>query len=141
MANTRKAELEKQKPKNGRVPMGRRNVMTVMGDVDRENYHYHFFNDIEDRLYQALQAGYEFVPKLGVTVGDQTVESARGTESVTKKGVGGGKTAYLMRIPIELYNQDQLAKQGIVDESEAGIKNPKVEGAYGKVSIETKDKA
>lgn len=141
MANTRKATIEKQKPKNVRVPMGRRNVLTVRGLEDQENFHYHFFNDIGERLYECLEAGYEFVPKDGLDVGDQTVESARGTESITKKGVGGGKVAYLMRIPMELYKQDQAAKQRLVDESVEGLKNPKVGGAYGSVSVETKDKA
>jgi hypothetical protein len=141
MANIRKAQIEKQKPKNVRVPLGRRNVLTVRGLEDQANFHYHFFNDVDDRLYQCLEGGYEFVPKEGVEVGDQTVESARGTESVVKKGVGRGIVAYLMRIPIELYEQDQRMKAALVDESEAGVKNPKVDGAYGKVSIETKDKA
>lgn len=139
MSNTRKAQINKEKPK--RVPMGRRQVLTVRGLSDQENFHYHFFNDVDDRLYQCLEAGYEFVPKVGLEVGDQTVESARGTESVIKKGVGGGKVAYLMRIPKELWLQDQANKAKIVDESEAGIKAPKVGGAYGKVDIETKDKA
>jgi hypothetical protein len=139
MANTRKAQIDKQKPK--RVPMGRRQILTVRGLSDQENYHYHFFNDVDDRLYQCLEAGYEFVPKVGLEVGDQTVDSARGTESVIKRGVGGGKTAYLMRIPIELYQEDQAAKQKMVDELERGIKNPKVDGAYGSVKVETKDSA
>ena len=140
MSNTRKAQIKKEKPQ--RVPLGRRNVLTVRGLDDQENFHYHFFNDEGDRLYQCLEGGYEFVPKVGLEIGDQTVDTARGTESVIKKGVGRGLTAYLMRIPMELYLQDQANKQKIVDELEAGIKNPKgLDGAYGKVSVETKDKA
>lgn len=138
MSNTRKAQVNKEKPK--RVPMGRRQVLKVKGLEDEENFHYHFFNDDGDRLYNALEGGYEFVPKVGLEIGDQTVDTARGTESVIKKGVGGGKTAYLMRIPMNLYMEDQANKQLLVDESEAGVKLPKVEGSYGKVSVETKDK-
>lgn len=138
MANRRKAVQATQKPT--RIPMGRRNVLKVYGIQDDEEYHYRFFNDVGDRLFQCLEAGYEFVPKDGLQVGDQSVDSARGTESVVKKGVGMGTVAYLMRIPRDLYNEDQAAKQALVDQSEEGIRRPKVEGAYGKVELGQKDK-
>lgn len=134
--NMRAEAIEKQKPK--RVPMGRRSVLTIAGITDNENFHYHWFNDIEERLQYALEAGYEFVGKAGLSVGDKTVESVRGTDSVVKKGVGGGRIAYLMRIPIEIYNEDQAAKQREVDELESTIKAPKVEGSYGKVEVTRK---
>lgn len=134
MANTRKAVQEQQKPK--RIPMGRRNTLQVYGLTDTAEFKYRFFNDIGDRLFQCLDAGYEFVNKDGLAVGDSNVESARGTESVVKKGVGMGVTAYLMRIPMELYLQDRLAKDRLADEAEAGIKAPKVDGSYGSVKVE-----
>ena len=134
--NMRAEEINKQKPK--RVPLGRRNVLKVTGLTDDKDFHYHWFNDVDDRLSNCLEAGYEFVQRSGLSAGDKTVESARGTDSIMKKGVGGGKVAYLMRIPMEIWLQDQAAKQAEVDQLDAGIKSPKVDGSYGKVEITRK---
>jgi hypothetical protein len=133
---TRADVIAKQKPK--RVPLGRRNVLTVSGLKDQDEFHYHWFNDVDERLQQCIEAGYEFVGKSGLQVGDKTVESARGTDSITKKGVGGGKVAYLMRIPMEIYKEDQANKQREVDLLDANLKAPEVDGKYGKVEINRK---
>ena len=134
--NSRKEIMESQKPK--RVPIGRRNVLTVKGLQDTDEFHYHWFNDVGDRLYNAVEAGYMFVAKTGLAAGDTNVESARGTESVMSKGVGGGKKAYLMKIPMEFFIQDKQAKQLEVDAQEADIKANRPEGNYGKVDIGSK---
>jgi hypothetical protein len=129
----------KAKLKPNRVPLGRRNILTVKGLKDTDEYHYHFFNDVGDRLYNCLEAGYEFVDKAGLAVGDKTVEYARGTDSIVSKGVGRGIKAYLMRIPMELYKQDQQAKQLELDAVEEQIRNPsKDNGRYGSVKSESK---
>lgn len=131
--NMRAEQQEKQKPK--RVPMGRRQVLKLKGLKDDDQFHYHWFNDVGDRLNHALDGGYEFVPKSGLQAGDQTVEYARGTDSIMKKGVGMGTIAYLMKIPMEIYMQDQAEKLAQVDKIEAEIKRPKGEGTYGKVEV------
>jgi hypothetical protein len=133
---TRADVIAKQKPK--RIPLGRRNVLTVSGLKDQDEFHYHWFNDVDERLQQCVEAGYEFVGNSGLQVGDKTVESARGTDSITKKAVGGGKIAYLMRIPMELYKEDQTNKQRDVDLLDANLKAPEVDGKYGKVEINRK---
>jgi hypothetical protein len=133
----RSVEIQKQKPK--RVPLGRRNVMKLTGLKDEDLFHYHWFNDDGDRLYQCLEGGYEFVAKEGLEAGDQNVESARGTESTMKKGVGGGKVAYLMRIPLDIYKSDQANKQLEVDAMEADIRKPKP-GLVGTIEFGVSDK-
>lgn len=131
---TRLEEISKQKPK--RTPLGPRNILTVTGLQDTDEFHYHWFNDSGDRLWKCTEAGYEFVMKSGLTAGDTTVESARGTDSIMKKGVGQGFTAYLMRIPMEFYRKDQQAKQVEVDSLENEMKLArKVEGSYGKITV------
>lgn len=131
---TRQEAIEKQKPK--RVPMGKRNILTVSGLQDTDEFHYHWFNDSGDRLWKCVEAGYEFVLKSGLTAGDTTVESARGTDSIMKKGVGMGITAYLMRILQEFYKADQKAKQIEVDALENEMKLARqVEGSYGKITV------
>ena len=133
---TRQEMLEKQKPQ--RTPMGRRNVLTVKGLQDTDEFHYHWFNDVGARLYNCLDAGYMFVEKSGLAAGDLNVESARGTESVMCKGVGRGTKAYLMKIPMEFYREDQKAKQLELDAVEAEIKAVKGDGKYGKVELDSK---
>ena len=128
-------ELLNQKKPN-RVPMGRRQVLNVSGLKDQDSFHYHWFNDVDQRIQNAIEAGYVFVDKQGLQVGDATIESARGTESVLKKGVGGGKTAYLMRIPKEFYDEDQALKLKGVNEIEQEIRGgAKGDGRYGKVDF------
>lgn len=131
---TRQEEIQKQKPK--RVPMGRRNILTVNGLKDTDEFHYHWFNDNGDRLHKCREAGYEFVLKSGLTAGDATIETARGTDSIMKKGVGGGQIAYLMKIPLEFYKQDQAAKQVEVDSLEAEMKLARrVENSIGSIKV------
>lgn len=135
--NARTELLNKKKP--GRVPMARRQVLNVRGLKDQNEFHYHWMNDVDDRLYNAIEAGYEFVNKQGLSVGDATVESARGTDSLLSKGVGGGKKAYLMRIPIELYNEDQNNKMKEIRAMENEIRGTaKQPGTYGHVEVEQK---
>lgn len=133
MTTSRADMIAAQKPK--RTPMGRRNVLTVTGLKDTDLFHYHFFKDSGDRLFRCLEAGYEFVKKDGLAVGDATVESARGTDSLLTKGTGGERL-FLMRIPMDLYKADQAAKQLEVDALEDETrKQPRADGRYGKVTI------
>lgn len=128
----RQAEIEKQKPK--RIPVGRRQVLKTTG-IDNVNFYNRWVNDDGDRLQMFLDGGYEFVQKDGVEVGTPNVDSARGTESVMKKGVGMGMTAYLMHIPIEIWKQDQANKLLEVEALEAEMKKPK-DGLRGKIEVE-----
>ena len=133
---TRQEEIQKQKPK--RVPVGRRNILTVRGLQDTEDVHYRWVNDVGDRLHKFVEAGYGFVNKSGLAAGDATVESARGTDSLMKKGVGMGVIAYLMKVPQEFYREDQRAKQVEVEELEAEMKLARNVGGYGKITVERK---
>ena len=116
-----------------------RNVLTVHGIKDNDEYVYRFVNDTGDRIQRLWSEGYEFVDKAGKIVGDTTVESARGTDSLMKKGVGQGVTAYLMKIPRELYEEYQAQKEERNRAVDEQIKRSgREQGAYG--SIETSRK-
>lgn len=119
-----------------RSGLGGREVLSVDGINDQDQFHYHWVNDIGDRLYQRFKEGYDFVEKGGVSAGDITVESARGTDSLLKKGVGMGITAYLMKIPKDLYEEYQSEKRQKVAESVEEIKGSgKQSGVYGDVKV------
>ena len=119
-----------------RSGLGGRDVLSVADLPDQDKFHYHWINDVGDRLYQRFKEGYDFVEKGGLSAGDITVESARGTDSLLKKGVGRGVTSYLMKIPVELYEEYASEKRQKVAESVEEIRGSgKQSGSYGKVEI------
>lgn len=116
-----------------RVPVSQRNVLTVKGKDPA--YEYRVVNDVDDRIAQFLEGGYELVDKDSHDVGDKRV--SQGTSVGSKKvfSVGQGIKGHLMRIPRDLYEQDQAAKQGFVNRQEASIKEKALDGNYGKFEI------
>lgn len=125
-----KATRERKK----RIPIGSRSRLAVEGK-DEKNFMYRLVNDQNDRLAMFQDAGYEFVPIEEASVAAQRL--AQGTEPGTNVSVdvGGGKKAYLMKIPKEFYEEDQRAKEASILAVEQTITNPKIADSYGKVSI------
>lgn len=116
-----------------RVPVSQRNVLTVKGKDP--NYVYRVVNDVDDRIAQFIEGGYELVDDNSTDVGDKRV--SQGTSVGSKKifSVGQGTKGYLMRIPKELYEEDQAAKQRFVSQQEASIKEKALDGNYGKLEV------
>lgn len=79
----------------------------------RKGYHRHWFNDKPGRVDRAKQAGYAIV---------------RGNDGkpVCRVVTGGGMRAFLMEIPLHLYNEDMLAQQKTVDEIDKAIRAGKM---------------
>jgi hypothetical protein len=123
----------KRQPRRAQIN-GTRNKLNVKGkDPD---YVYRIVNDIDDRISQMQEIGYELVTDSTVKVGDKRVAVPSAEGSPTKISVGGGTKAYVMRIKKEFYDEDQKAKQQLVDELEATTKREARDSSdYGKVSI------
>lgn len=138
MRTRNEEKVAQERPK--RTRMGRRNILTVSGLTDTDEFHYHWFLDVNDRLSQALDAGYVFVQKGGVSAGDRNVESARGDDSLLCKHSGNGRTMlYLMKIPMEYYKEDQMEKQKDIIDTESDLLRSKPElGQYGVVDTSTR---
>ena len=127
-----------------RIPVtASRAPLTVQG-FDHQNFSGRWVNDVDDRIARFLDAGYEFITKDGVTVGEPTVDSSSGLDSRVSKPVGRGVRAYLMRLPRNLYNEDQMAKQREIDALDEAIRRPGKRGGpislevdYGEVSLES----
>jgi len=99
---------------------------------------YYWFNDTQDRLQRAEEAGYEYVTKkqLGETdVGDTDVNNQNSNlNSRVSKKVNEKLTTYLMRIKEEFWNEDQALKQLNADEVDKAIFGggaDKVKNSYG----------
>lgn len=84
----------------------------------RPGYYRYWFNDEPGRIAQATDAGYSFVkdPQTG-----QNVARAVGTRKE-----GGALMAYLMELPIELWEEDHAKVHRRTDEIETAVRKSKV---------------
>jgi len=114
-----------------RTPVGTRNILTVKGKDP--NYEYRIVNDIDDRVAQFQEAGYELVANDTVKVGDKRVNSTTSEGSVKQLSVGQGTKAYLMRIKKDWFDEDQQAKQAKVTEIERATQDKALTGTYGTI--------
>lgn len=125
--------VEDSRPK--RVPLGTgKNILTA---PTREGFRRRFFNDEQDRIKNALAAGYEIVQE-NVQVGDADV-TPRNTALGARTEVTAfrdGTKAILMELPEELAKEDDARKAAEIDEGEQAIVNaPNKEGHYGSIKF------
>jgi len=123
------SEVASARPR--RTPVNERNRLSVRNRKD--GYHYRIVNDVEDRIQQLLEAGYEVVPadEAG-KIGDKRVDNPSAPGSSSQISVGQGVKAVLMRQRIDWYKEDQAAKQAQIDELEGTMNSS---GDYGKVEL------
>lgn len=112
---TREEMLKTERPDRVPVWEANRNKMIVKGQ-DNENFYYRWVNEKthrgEEKLQAFLQGGYEFCTReQGLSIDGPGVDKSDGTDSRISRGVGNGLSAYLMRIPKELWVQDQRRKE------------------------------
>lgn len=104
-----------------RVPVnGARDILTVA--QKDPNYEYRWVIDRPGRFAKFSAAGWEVVTD-DLEVGQPTVDRGSKVGSAVTKLAGQGSTLVLHRIPIEWYNEDQLAKQINVDSLEASMQD------------------
>jgi len=116
-ASDRDVEAEEQRQE--RVPVGVPRRKLTVGGKCPPNKVRRWFNDKPGRIEQALDGGYAFV-RDKMKVGDGPVDGNQSMGQAMSRQVGtedDGRpiTAYLMEIDRELHEQDQAAKQAVVD--------------------------
>lgn len=111
--------------RTSRVPVSSNRAPLAVKGFDQTNVRGRWVNDIEDRIARFLEGGYKFVNRDN-TLGDGegSAGSSSAIDSRVRKPVGRGVYAYLMALPVELYEADQKAKQREIDLTEAAIKRP-----------------
>lgn len=112
---------------------GLKNKLKVQGQ--EPGYEYRIVNDLDGRVEDLTERGYEFVENKGVTVGDKRVATPSPTGSKVEVSMGGGVRGYLMRIKKEFFEEDQATKAKVVDDTEALLKAPNIDGKYGKIEL------
>lgn len=116
-----------------RVPITGKQPLAVRGK--EPGYMYRVVNDVDDRILEMQDAGYEVVRGGDATVGDKRVDRATEPGTVKQFSVGGGTKAVLMRIPEEWYHEDQEAKMSRLKSLEDSTKKDALNGNYGKLDV------
>jgi hypothetical protein len=139
MRETREEVVAKVRPKRIPVFEQNRNKISVSG-LDQVNFQYRWVNDVDDRLQMFLEGGWEFADKHGKSVGDATVETAKGTGSTLSRNMGRGVIAFLMRIPKDIWLEDQKRKaEDQIQTHNKNMEKQAKQGAdYGKITVEVK---
>ena len=122
-ANSAEQRMEIQKEARTRIPMSV--PRAKLSTPELPGFHSHWLNDYPGRILQAQAAGYDFVsqeealitmPDLaGSLVGAGTDMGSRVSLVVGRNDDGSPLRAYLMKLPIELYKEDQAVAQEHVD--------------------------
>lgn len=116
-----------------RTPVGTRNILTIKGKDP--NYTYRIVNDVDDRIAQFKEAGYEIVPDESVSVGDKRVNSSSSLGSGKQLAVGQGTKAFVMRQRKEWYEEDQTRKLAHNAEIERATREKALNGTYGDIKL------
>lgn len=119
-----------------RLPInGARNVLKVKGM--EPGYHYRVVNDVDDRIDELKEYGYEIVMDNTVSVADRKVAVPTSEGSPVRVSVGGGMYGYVMRIKNELFKENRQAHDAHVDGSERQmIQDAKKKADYGDITVE-----
>jgi predicted SPOUT superfamily RNA methylase MTH1 len=124
-----KQERERRLPINGS-----RNRLTIKGM--EPGYRYRIVNDMEDRVEELREFGYEIVMDKEVSVGDRKVAVPTSEGTPVRVSVGGGMKGYVMRIKNELFEENRAAHDALVDSTEKQmIKDAKKKADYGDITI------
>ena len=112
-----------QEQRKKRVPLGVPRLKLSV--TERKGYQRRWVNDVGDRLLQAQEGGYEFVTKNDAefTEPDAGNQNVSVNDKISKVVGTDGTKAYLMEIPLAMYNSDQIAKAKRIDEVENGLKH------------------
>ena len=121
-------------------------VRYVDEDFEKK-WHPHWFNEQDGRVERAVDAGYEFVkPEEVIGVGDREVHSGNtDLNSKVSRVVGRAEgnipiRAYLMKLRLDWYKEDQAKKQEVNDLVDKAIRAGRAGGAevknrYGDVKL------
>lgn len=125
-----------QRPR--RQPLAVRNRVSVKNQ--EPGYVYRVVNDVDDRIEELIERGYEIVPQTKVIrEGDKRVDGASALGSVSSIPLGRGDRGVVMRQKREWNEEDQAAKQLRPDELEKTMKGSARQGAdYGTFTVDVK---
>jgi hypothetical protein len=95
----------------------------------KAGWHRRYVNDDADRIGRMLETGYTVASDRDGSKSDKTGVGSEVSAFAGTQVNGAAMRAVLMEIPDEIYHEDQRAKIRAIDETEAGIRSGKVDGA------------
>lgn len=111
---------------------GYRDILTL--ENTDPDYHYYWELDSSETgptIHRRLLAGYSFVQDdEGVLVGQASVFKSEAVGSILRVPNGDGRYLYLLKIPMEWYEEDREAIEQRINETEDAIRGPQLEGGY-----------
>lgn len=131
----------KKETRRVRVPLeDQKRLITVKQE---EGYAYRLVNDIDNRIREFLEYGYEIVDRNGhgIEEFDKRIQDSTWRQSAVSQHVGQGVIAYLMRKPQDWYDEDQKVKQDAITTREKSRNLAKGENSkdyYGEIKIDHK---
>lgn len=125
---TPQVRTQADRPKReSRVPFGvARTKLEV--PMTLEGYHLHWVNDSAGRIQEAQRGGYTFVEPKEVQAVDDGTQVKR---LVGRNEDGSALYAYLMKIEMDFYNEDQATIQREVDRFDTAIKRGTIDEKSG----------
>lgn len=125
---TPQVRTQADRPKReSRVPFGvARTKLEV--PMTLEGYHLHWVNDSAGRVQEAQRGGYTFVEPKEVQAVDDGTQVKR---LVGRNEDGSALYAYLMKIEMDFYNEDQATIQREVDRFDTAIKRGTIDEKSG----------
>jgi hypothetical protein len=100
-----------------------------------DGYQYRVVNDVDDRISEFEEGGWELVDQTALRKGERRVNQPAPEGSKAQLSVGQGTKAFVMRQKDEWYQEDQAIKQAQVDKSEQAMVADAHEGRYGKLDL------
>jgi hypothetical protein len=119
-----------------RTALEGRNRLKVKGK--KPDYEYRIVNDVDDRIQDFIERGWEIDLDDDIRVGDSRIDDTSKLGKVRTISVGQGTKAVLMRIRKDWYDEDQAAKQEYVAKTEQAMRPNPNDGTYGKIDITRK---
>ncbi len=105
----------KIKPK--RIPLYQQKTLDIQVEP---GYHYRLVTDTGNRIERFIAAGYDFVNEECLPEGRRAKDPHQ-FGAVACQSLGRGDIGYYMRIPLEIYEEDQKQKQHQLDENQKDI--------------------
>lgn len=118
-----RSESREETGRSTRVPFGVPRLKLAV--PTRQGYVRRWVNDQQGRLRQAEQGGYQYVEDPSLQIGTSDIDNVNrdlGTRVSRVVDRATGEKAYLMEIKKDFYEEDQAAKQAIINETDDAIR-------------------
>lgn len=106
-----------------------------------EGYKYKIVTDRDNEIFEHYTGGYEFVDRYGEELDniDVRMQDPSWKEKALSQPVGNGEIGYVMRVPMEIWEEREKLKNQKANEQAGSIKNPYVTGIPSHLTFKDQD--